>query len=404
MAKADRSVVRNQAYPKKAIGIRERHNERKNENYSNPDIVKDRSYLNIHFKQCEGTYAQTFDRMLADGAISTRGLKQDAKVLDELVFDVNTAYFERNGGYDYARKFFEETYRLAVKEAGGERYILSAVMHADERNKALSEQLGRDVFHYHLHVVYVPVVDKEIKWSKRCKDKSLIGTTKEVIHQVSHSKKWSSDKAVDEHGKPILGKSGKSVLISSYSLLQDRFFEHMQQAGYHDFQRGERGSTAEHLSVLDFKIQQEKERAAALEEGIQGEKKQLSGLQKEITVTKQAAHTLQEIEGMGKKTLFGKVKLSASDWKKVSGLAKEGVLSRGTIPKLKVQLATAKGELKKVKAALDRVLEETQDFREVVKLAPKRIKATLEDVFRQGREQREVGRSLQRKDGGHERE
>jgi len=80
MPKADRSVVRNQAYQKKAIGIRERHNERKNELYSNPDIVKDRSRLNVHFKQCEGTYAQAFDKLLTDGAISTRGLKQDAKV------------------------------------------------------------------------------------------------------------------------------------------------------------------------------------------------------------------------------------------------------------------------------------------------------------------------------------
>jgi hypothetical protein len=27
-------------------------------------------------------------------------------------------------------------------------------MHADERNKALSDQLGRDIYHYHLHVIY----------------------------------------------------------------------------------------------------------------------------------------------------------------------------------------------------------------------------------------------------------
>ncbi|WP_222428136.1 plasmid recombination protein [Sporomusa sp. KB1] len=78
----------------------------------------------------------------------------DAKVIDELVFDVNTAYFDRNGGYEYAKEFFAEAYRLAVQEAGGEQYVLSAVMHADERNRALSEQLGRDVFHYHLPVVY----------------------------------------------------------------------------------------------------------------------------------------------------------------------------------------------------------------------------------------------------------
>ena len=145
---------------------------------------------------------------------------------------------------------------MAVQEVGGEQYILSAVMHADERNKSLSEELNRYVYHYHLHVVYVPVVEKEIRWTKRCKDKTLVGTVKEIIHQVSHSKKWASVKALDENGEPIRTEDGKAVLIPSYSLLQDRFFEHMRNAGFKDFERGVRGSTTQHLSVLDFKIQQ----------------------------------------------------------------------------------------------------------------------------------------------------
>lgn len=65
-------------------------------------------------------------------------------------------------------------------------------MHADERNSTMSEALGKDVYHYHLHVVYVPVVEKQILWSKSCKDKFLIGTVKETIIQVSNSKNWSS--------------------------------------------------------------------------------------------------------------------------------------------------------------------------------------------------------------------
>ncbi|WP_420841596.1 plasmid recombination protein [Desulfosporosinus fructosivorans] len=117
---------------------------------------------------------------------------------------MNTAYFDRNGGYEYTKEFFAEAYRLAVQEAGGEQYILSAVMHADERNRALSEQLGRDVFHYHLHVACVPVVDKETKWTKRCKDPVLVGTTKEIIKQVSHSKKWPKLKQLDENGDVFL--------------------------------------------------------------------------------------------------------------------------------------------------------------------------------------------------------
>ena len=48
--------------------------------------------------------------MVAEGAVSTRGLKPDAYVFDEMVFDVNTEYFERHGGYEYAKKFYAEAY------------------------------------------------------------------------------------------------------------------------------------------------------------------------------------------------------------------------------------------------------------------------------------------------------
>ena len=238
--KTDMSVVRNAAYTKGEFSIRERHNERLNESYYNADIEVERKHMNIHFREhfrlddagdmVRESYAETFERLLADGTISVKGLKTDgsAKIFDELVFDVNTDYFDRNGGYSYAISFFEEAYRMAVQEIGGEEYILSAVMHADERNKALSEQHGRDIYHYHLHVVYVPVVDKEVLWTKRCKDPALVGTVKEVIKQVSHSKKWPKLKQYDENGEVKRNAKGKAVLLNSYSLLQDRYHDHMK--------------------------------------------------------------------------------------------------------------------------------------------------------------------------------
>ena len=163
--------MRNERYRKNSIGVRERHNERKNEAYSNPDVLLEYSSQNVVFKACDApTYAQQFDRMVAEGVVSTRGLKPDAYVFDEMVFDVNTEYFERHGGYEYAKKFYAEAYELAKQIAGGEQYVISAVMHADERNREASDRLGKDVFHYHMHVIYLPVVEKEIRWSKRCRD------------------------------------------------------------------------------------------------------------------------------------------------------------------------------------------------------------------------------------------
>lgn len=74
--KTSRTVVRNERYRKNAIGVRERHNERKNEAYSNPDVLLEYSSQNVVFKTCGApTYAQQFDRMVAEGAVSTPWLK-----------------------------------------------------------------------------------------------------------------------------------------------------------------------------------------------------------------------------------------------------------------------------------------------------------------------------------------
>ncbi|MCL1883141.1 MAG: plasmid recombination protein, partial [Defluviitaleaceae bacterium] len=141
--------------------------------------------------------------------------------------------------------------------------------------------LGRDVYHYHLHVVYVPVVQKEIKWSKRTKDKSLIGKVKEVIPQISQSNKWP----LRQQGEI----DGKTITLNSYSFLQDRYYEHMKEAGYEGFERGERGSTTEHLEVLDYKIQQDRIHAAELEKEIEEKKKKSAGLDSKIEKQKTAA-------------------------------------------------------------------------------------------------------------------
>ena len=103
---------------------------------------------------------------------------------------------------------------ILQKKLYGKDNIVSAVMHADELNTAITEKYGRPIYHYHLHIMALPVVDKEVRWTKRCKDPELVGKVKEVIHQVSHSKKWKSEKAFDENGNPILNSKGKNKSIT----------------------------------------------------------------------------------------------------------------------------------------------------------------------------------------------
>ena len=289
----NRTCVRNINISDANISNTQAHNEREKKSYVNPDIVPERAGLNVHFKAPADDYTKLFTQMEEEKIISTRGLKPDATKFCELVFDVNSAYFYNHGGYEFAQAFYEEAYQAAVKIVGGEQYILSAVMHADERNRAMSEKLGEDVYHYHLHVVYVPVVEKQILWSKRCKDPALRGTVKEVITQVSRSKKWASKPAVDKFGEPVLQKNGKPVLKKSYSVLQDDYYQHMIAAGYTDIERGEYGSTEEHLTVTQFKVEREQERLAQIQNAAEFARVETEKLNEEMEEAKKKTQQAQ---------------------------------------------------------------------------------------------------------------
>lgn len=357
----DRTSARNVNLTAAKIGNAQRHNEREKESYTNPDIIPERTPQNIHFKKPTAGYAEMFAQMEQDGVISTRGLKSDANLYGELIFDVNSAYFYNHGGYEFAKRFYEDAYKAAVEIVGGEQYILSAVMHADERNWAMSEALGQDVFHYHLHVVYVPVVEKQILWSKRCKDKSLVGTVKETIMQVSSSKKWLSKPALDEQGAPILQRNGKPVLRKSYSVLQDDFFQAMRNAGYTDVERGERGSSEEHLTVTQFKVEREQERLEQLTAQTQQKEQQAASLEKKIEKIQKQQVAVQQVEQVEAKPvpLSSKVMLERSEYEALATAAKKYITqekresrlqkaldsANKLIDEFKVQIASLKAEL-----------------------------------------------------------
>ncbi len=370
MARGDgihRTNARNMRLTAARIGNAQQHNEREKESYVNQDIVPERTRLNIHFKKPTAGYAEMFEQLKKDGIISTRGLKEDAFLYGELVFDVNTAYFHNHGGYDFAKQFYTDAYKSAIEIVGGEQYILSAVMHADERNHAMSDALGKDVYHYHLHVVYIPVVEKKILWSKRCKDKSLVGTVKETIQQVSMSKKWDSKPALDEHGKPLLNANGKTVLRKSYSVLQDDFFAAMRKAGYDDVERGERGSSEEHLTVTQFKVQQEQARLAEFTEQNRQQEKQAATLGSKIEKIQNQRVDVRSIEKIVATSIpfSSKVAVEREDFDRLSTLAKKYVTAEKKESKLQKALDAANKLIAKLKAEIVGLKQEISDYKSV---------------------------------------
>ena len=358
MARGDgihRTSARNARMKDADIGNAQAHNEREKSSYVNQDIIPERTQYNVHFKTPTAGYKEMFEQMRSDGVISTRGLKADAEKFGELIFDVNSAYFFNHGGYDFAKQFYADAYKAAIKIVGGEQYILSAVMHADERNRAMSDALGRDVYHYHLHVVYIPVVEKQILWSKRCKDKSLVGTVKEIIQQVSMSKKWASKPALDENGEPILSVKCKPVLKKSYSVLQDDFFRYMRDAGYDDVERGERGSSEEHLTVTQFKVQQEQARLAELTEQNRQQEQQAATLGRQIEKIQNQQVNVAAIEKIEAKSIpfSTKVAVEREDFDRISTLAKKYVAAEKKKSKLQKALDAANRLTAKLKAEIN---------------------------------------------------
>jgi len=376
-----RTVARNNNLSSSQIANAQRHNEREKESYTNPDIVPERLDYNVHYKSPTGSYTEMFEQMKADGIISTRGLKDDAKTYGELIFDVNSAYFYNHGGYEFAKQFYADAYKAAVEIVGGEQYILSAVMHADERNRAMSEALGEDVFHYHLHVVYIPVVEKQILWSKRCKDKSLVGTVKETIMQVSSSKKWISKPTLDEDGNPVLNSKGKPILRKSYSVLQDDYFNAMRAAGYTDVERGERGSTEEHLTVTQFKVKAEQERLEVLESQTEKIEQQLQRIEQKTKIKKSQAATFDEIDSMGRKTFTGKIEFTPHEAEQLKNLAKKAISASAVIADLKKKLESTRQDARIWKDRYESLQTQTRDFLAAMRKAPEAVKNFISRIL-----------------------
>ena len=163
-------------------------------------------------------------------------------------------------------------------------------------------------------------------------------------------------------------------------VLQDKLFAHMTEAGFTGFERGVLGSTAENLSSLDYQIQKDKERLADIQERIEAEQ-----------VRYEPAHevhkTMAEIEGMGQKTITGKIAVSKDDYQQLTALAKEGITSRSEIQNLKSSVSyyqrqyfNASSAVERLQERYDRLKEKCQPFLQALEHFPKLVEVFVEKV------------------------
>ena len=125
----------------------------------------------------------------------------------------------------------------------------------------------------------------------------------------------------------------------------------MKAAGYTDVERGERGSTEEHLTVTQFKVAQEQQRLEDVtaqiaqteqaldtaQAAVEKKHKELQSLQKQAKEQRTAALTVQEIRSMGKKTITGNITLTPSECHTLTDYAVNGILAKAVNRRLEAQ-------------------------------------------------------------------
>ena len=232
-----------------------------------------------------------------------------------------------------------------------------------------------------------------------------------MIMQVSRSKKWESKPVLDAEGNPMLNAKGKKILKSSYSVLQDDFFYAMRSAGYTDVERGERGSTEEHLTVTQFKVQAEQQRLDAVtgqvaqaEQSLENakaatekQKKRLEVLQRETKTAKTIALTVQDIEAMGKKnSITGNISLTPDQSDTLKRYAVNGIIANADNKRLKEKLASAektasiwKQRYEAVNDKYQELKKKAQPYLDALEIASEKVRAFLNAILARGQEKQE---------------
>lgn len=125
------------------IGGTDKHNERKNENYSNPDINKSLSHENIRLIECD-SYKKAINKQIKERYTSSRSIRKDAVLGVEVVFTSDKEFFDKLSP-EKEREFFDKSLQF-LKDFAGEKNVVSAIIHKDEKTP-------------HLHCVFTPITN-----------------------------------------------------------------------------------------------------------------------------------------------------------------------------------------------------------------------------------------------------
>ena len=201
------AIIRNTKYKRENLKGIYRHNERRNKNYSNDNIDKEKSYLNYSLKSPKYRYDKEFDIMKEKYDLKGQ-IKTVSNIACEYIITSDKQFFEEIGEEE-TKRYFETAYQFVAEYKNlGEQYIMSAKVHMDEETP-------------HMHLIFLPVVHTQDKKGNN-------------IDKLACSEFWKEK--------------------DSYRRLQDSFYQYMTS---HNFKL-ERGvpkeeTGREHIDIKEYK-------------------------------------------------------------------------------------------------------------------------------------------------------
>lgn len=202
------AIIRNTKYKRENLKGIYRHNERKNKNYSNDNIDKERSYLNYSIKSPKYRYDKEFDMMKEKYNLKGQ-IKTVSNIACEYIITSDKQFFEKIGEEE-TKRYFETAYNFVAEYKNlGEQYIMSAKVHMNEKTP-------------HMHLIFLPVVHTTDKKGNN-------------IDKLACSEFWKEK--------------------DSYRRLQDAFYQYMTS---HNFEL-ERGVPKEETGRVHIDIKEYKE-------------------------------------------------------------------------------------------------------------------------------------------------
>ena len=195
------AIIRNTKYKRENLKGIYRHNERKNKNYSNNNIDKEKSYLNYSLKSPKYRYDKEFDRLKEKYNLKGQ-IKTVSNIACEYIITSDKQFFEEIGEEE-TKRYFETAYNFVTKYKNlGEQYIMSAKVHMDEETP-------------HMHLVFLPVVHTtdrkgnnidKLACSEFWKEKDSYRQLQNAFHKymVDHNFQLERGVAVEESGRKHL--------------------------------------------------------------------------------------------------------------------------------------------------------------------------------------------------------